>query len=373
VSTPRPPTRTEASPASDVTVAQACVMTVRGPVHPDLVGPTMMHEHLFIDARERWSAQDSDVPGAGELPFEARHVGLARWSSHVLRDNLALVADHDYETVRGEVAAFRAAAGPRAVLVELTTTGIHPDPTHLRRLADELDVHIVSGAGFYVCSTHPSWVEDATVDELTAFISAEVTTGRGGTDVRAGIIGEIGTSEELRPCEERVLTAAAVVSATSGLALNIHCHPGSRATTHRILDVVADAGADLTRCYLSHLDEIEDLGYLLSVAERGCVVGIDSFGQEGYFAPNWPARTDMAKATTLSELLRAGFTDQVVVAQDVCKKQHLSIYGGLGYTHVLTRVLPRMRSLGMFDAAQQEAVLVTNPRRLLTHAPNQIA
>lgn len=346
------------------------VMTVLGPIEPDALGPTMMHEHVFLDVRDRWSAQDSPLADAGVRRFDASLNARARWSSHVVRDNLALDPVADYDVLRQEVATFAAAGGPGACLVDLTSGGIGTDVTRLRELAAEVGVTIVTGAGFYVCSTHPAWVETATVDELADHILGEVEHGRDGTDVRAGIIGEIGTSEALQDCEERVLRAAAQVSRATGVAINVHCHPSGPEVTHRIIDVLESGGADLTRCYLSHLDEIGDVDYLRSVLDRGCVIGFDSFGQEGYFAPDWPARTDGAKALMLSGLAE-GYRDQLVVAQDVCKKQHLSAFGGLGYDHVLVRVLPRMRQLGLLDDDLEDRLLRGTPRRLLTRVPGE--
>lgn len=345
------------------------IMTVLGPIDPESLGPTMMHEHVFLDVRDRWNAEDSAVVDAGTRRFDASFNARARWSSHVLRDNLALDPLDDYAVLRDEVAAFAVAGGAGACLVDLTSGGIGTDVLRLREIAAETGLNVVTGAGFYVCSAHPSWVESASVDRLAEHIRTEVESGRDGTDVRAGIIGEIGTSEVLRPCEERVLLAAAQVSRQTGVAVNVHCHPSGRDVTHRIIDLLESGGADPARCYLSHLDEIADADYLRSVLDRGCVVGFDSFGQEGYFAPGWPARTDADKSRMLSTLAAAGFQDQLVVAQDVCKKQHLSTFGGLGYDHVLVRVLPRMRELGLVDGDLEERLLRTTPRRLLTRVP----
>lgn len=347
---------------------EGTIMTVAGPIRPEDLGPTMMHEHIFMDASGRWREGDSDVPDAGNRPFEAAFNARARWASHVLRDNLVLDSTRDYEIMAAEVRTFVDLAGPGGCLVDLTSGGIHPDPARLRTLAEETGVQAVTGAGFYVCSTHPEWVETASVDELATFILHEVEVGRCDTDVRPGIIGEIGTSEVLQACEERVLVAAAHAAIASGLTLNIHCHPGTFEVTHRIIDIVERAGADLSRCYLSHLDEITDEDYVRSVLDRGCVVGFDSFGQEGYFGPGWSARADLDKARTLSRLATAGYSGQLVVAQDVCKKQHLEAFGGLGYGHILQRVVPRMLELGLLDANLVHRILVENPRRLLSRA-----
>lgn len=341
-------------------------MTVRGPVAPEALGPTMMHEHVFLDVRDRWRPGDSTLTDAGTRPFEARFAGASRWSSHTVRDNLALDPVADLDMVREEVAIFRDATSGAGCLVELTPEGIGAAPQHLRRLAEHLDMAIVSGAGFYVEAHHPSWVARAEQDQLTEHIVAEVEVGRAGTSVRAGIIGEIGTSEALHPEETRVLRAASRAARRTGVAVNVHCHPGPREVTHRILDIIESEGLDLSRVYLSHLDEIADHDYLASVADRGVTIGFDSFGQEGYFSPRWRALSDMEKGAMLMWLAGRGHGEQLVVGQDVCKKQHLARFGGMGYDHVVSRVAPRLREHEGMTVELERQVLVGTPRRLLT-------
>lgn len=324
-----------------------------------------MHEHVFIDARSRWREGDSDLPAAATRPFESWMNGLARWSSHVVRDNLAIDPADDFELAVAEVAAYARAAGPSACLVDLTTVGISPAPEALAEVSLRTGVHLVAGTGFYVHSTHPAWVCEAGVDELTSYLVTEVDEGIRGTGIRAGVIGELGTSEQIEPCERRVLQAAAAASEATGCSVNVHCHPAERSVTHDILDALLGAGLPPSRVYLSHLDEIDDIDYVISVLERGVVVGFDSFGQEGYFGPTWAARTDQAKSESLMACLAAGHGDQLVLSQDVCKKQHLGQRGGLGYDHVTLRVVPRLREHYSMSDQDLHRILVGTPRRLL--------
>jgi phosphotriesterase-related protein len=248
----------------------------------------------------------------------------------------------------------------------MTNVGIDPDPVALARLSEETGVHVVAGCSFYVHATHPDWVEDLSVDEIAAAISKDVNEGFGDTGIRPGVIGEVGTSAELQPCEERILRASAQVAIDSGLAINVHCEPPELPVVHQILDVLESEGHDLTRTYLSHLDEKGDLGYHLSVLDRGVVVGFDSFGQEGWFSPTWRARTDLEKAQTTVDLIGRGHLDQLVLAQDVCKKQHLRRFGGMGYDHVVSRVVPRMQETQGITDDQVAAMLSHTPRRILS-------
>ncbi len=343
----------------------AHAMTVRGPVDPATLGPTLTHEHLFLDARSRWDPSDLPDPALGEQPFRPELGAWSRWSWRAFRDSMHQSPDTDYELVRDEVAAFVRAGG--GCLVELTNGGIHPAPLAMRRLAEELDLHVVAGAGWYVQSMHPSWVADADVGELTERLLADVERGLADTDVRPGIIGELGTSEELHPDEERVLRAGARVARRTGLPINIHCHPPQLRVVQQILDVLEDEGHDLRRTSLSHLDEIADLDYHEAVLRRGAITGFDSFGHDGgYFSPGWRARSDHEKMATLAALVERGWEDQLVLSQDMHRKHFLARFGGFGYDHVLQRIVPRLRSQFGLDDAVVRKLLVATPRRLLT-------
>lgn len=344
----------------------SAIITVQGPRRPDEIGPVMAHEHVFMSATRFFDPSGLDDPGLGAEPFLPEVAGMARWDGHAFRDNLQLSAEADYDLVRAEVAVYAARAGRGACLVDMTNVGIEPDPLALARLSADTGVHIVAGCGFYVHATHPAWVETATVEQIAEAISSDVTTGIGDTDVRPGIIGEVGTSIELQPCEERILRASAQVAVDTGLAVNVHCEPPELPVVHQILDVLESEGHDLRRTYLSHLDEKGDLDYHLSVLDRGVVVGFDSFGQEGYFSPTWQARTDLEKAQTAVDLIARGHLDQLVLAQDVCKKQHLRRFGGMGYDHVVTRVIPRMQDTHGITDDQVAAMLRHTPRRILS-------
>jgi len=339
------------------------VMTVRGPVAPGELGPTLTHEHIFWDARAGWSPGELADQELGARPFEPRFGGLARWNGSAFRDDLHQSPETEYEMVAEEVGAFVQAGG--SCIVEMSNVGLGPSPAGLRRLSESLGVHIVEGCGFYVHATHPEWLENASVEEIEAFLLGEIENGMAGSGIRPGIIGEIGTSETLYPCEQRVLRATARAARSTGTPVNVHAHPPELAVLMEILDLLESEGHDLRRTSISHLDEIPDLAYHVKALERGVITGFDSFGQDGYFTPTWKSRSDLAKMTTMVRLIDLGFEDQLVMSQDMGKKHYLLRFGGMGYDHVMRRIVPRLKeSFGVSDSVIQK-LLVDNPRRLL--------
>ena len=273
------------------------------------------------------------------------------------------MAGQDYDLIVSEVGFFTAAGG--SCLVELSNEGLVPAPERLRDLSTAAGVHVVAGCGFYVHALHPDWVHPASVDQLTERLLHQLGEGIDDTGVRPGIIGEIGTSETLFDCERSILRAAARAGAATGTAVNVHCHPPELEVVIEIVDLLTGEGLDPTRIYLSHLDEIVNLDYHTALLDRGVVIGFDSFGQDGYFSPSWKSLSDLEKMTTTARLIDAGFGDQLVLAQDIGKKHYLRAFGGMGYDHVLSRVVPRMQEMFAVTDEAVEAMLIGTPRRLL--------
>ena len=341
-------------------------MTVRGEIDVNLLGPTLMHEHLFVDATMFWESEDG-LPDGATRPMDPKLAGIARWNPSVVLDNLRIDPKDDYALIVGEIAELVAGSGPGTCLVDLSTTPVGPYPEALHRLSVETGAHIVFGTGVYVDAVHPDWVRSASVTQLEDHLEREITEGVAGTTIRAGIIGEIGTSAQTTPSEIQMLRAAAHVGQRTGVSVNIHCEPPELAVVHQILDILEGEGLDPTRTYLSHLDEIADLEYHREVLRRGVVVGFDSFGQDHYFSPTLKARSDLERGSTLMSLIEDGFVEQLVLAQDVSKKTHLKAFGGMGFDHVTQRVVPRLREHARMTEVQAHAMLVDTPRRLLAN------
>ena len=337
-------------------------MTVRGPVDPGVVGWTSMHDHVFWDSATWWAPDTFEAPELTTRPLEVRTSGLARWNALGIRDNLVM-DPADYDAQRSEVAEFAAAGG--TCLVDPTCEGLDPQPLLLRRMASELDLHIVAGAGIYVHDAHPPWVEDASVEDIEAFITTQVDVGLAGTDVRPGLIGEVGSSNPVTDRELRVLRAAARVGARTGTAVSVHMTaPGQHGG--QVVDCLIAEGLDPSRIVLCHMDEVLDLPYHLSLLERGVTVEMDTFGFEGYFARLWKTPSDAEKMQFLVDLVDRGFAGQIVLGHDVALKCQLKRFGGLGYDHIPRRIVPTLVDhLGVTRDAL-ENLLAGNPRRLLT-------
>jgi phosphotriesterase-related protein len=63
--------------------------------------------------------------------------------------------------------------------------------------------------------------------------------------------------------------------------------------------------------------------------------------------------------------LESGYIDQILLSQDVFVKSNLRAYGGWGYDHILTNVVPMLRRIGITDD-QIHTMMAKNPEKVLS-------
>jgi len=337
------------------------IQTVLGPIEPGDLGTTLGHEHALIDLRCLLEPPpDPDLEWLIAQPVDAGSRVALQERPYASRDNLLLDSEED---AARELQAFKDAGG--SALIDLTVDGIGPNAAALRRLSTRTGLHIVAGVGIYRALAHPAWIRAAGVQDIADHFIRRLQIGFDATDVRGGVLGEIGTSSPLQPDEIKVLHAAARAHRETGVSINVHPAIWHREGP-RILDILAADGVDLRRVALSHMDELLDYDYHCSLAVRGAWLSFDTFGSEFHFADE-DARepTDRERLLALLRLLQAGWAGQILLSQDVCTKLQLTRYGGKGYAHVLRSVVPALEASGVSPQTIHE-LLVDNPRHFLT-------
>lgn len=338
----------------------ARVMTVLGPVSVLDLGVTLPHEHVFLDLSCWWSHPNSkerecliDAP-VSEIDRE-----LLVADPYHTRDNLIL--DNE-ELAVAELGLFKQSGG--GSIIDLTTRTIGPYPAKLKDIALRTGLNIIAATGYYVKRAHGSHVGDSSAEQLAEVMIKELTEGIDDTGVRAGIIGEIGTSSPVHPDESKVLRAAALAHEQSGAAINVHMTIFER-EGNNVLDLLENSGVDPRFVALSHLDELPDQQYHTSLAKRGCFIEFDCFGSECRFDEhNLVEPTDVERTEALLRLLDLGYEKQLLISQDVCTKMQLRRYGGNGYDHIMKTIVPHLRQRGVPETTLR-TILVENPARLL--------
>jgi phosphotriesterase-related protein len=299
------------------------IMTVLGPIDADKLAITLPHEHLL-----------SNLYSVTGDP------------NHLLNDTKLAVV---------EALRYRDAGG--ATLVEVTSRGLGRNPQALKYIAEETDLYIVMGCGWYRESYFTEEVRIKSTMAIAEEMVLEITEGVADTGIRAGIIGEIGCDKNyISPAEERALRAAARAQVQTGLAITMHsarCRVGLDQ-----LDLLKEEGVDLNRVIISHCDTCPDPDYQEEVARRGAYVGLDTI--RGLCEWETQQRIEWIKL-----LIDKGYLHQILLSHDVCMKSHLHAYGGHGYDFLLSEFVPRLSEAGLSNE-QVHVLFVENPRAALT-------
>jgi phosphotriesterase-related protein len=292
-----------------------------------------------------------------KVPVSSAIFGELRMDPFFNLDNCQLA---DINTAIEEVRQFADLGGQ--TVVDTTCRGIGRNPTALQSISKSTGLHIVMGTGFYLEPAHPSEVREMSVSSVADLITADVLEGVDG--VRAGIIGEIGVSAGFTREEEKVLRGAAWAQRQTGVPLSIHL-PGWERHGHRVLDTIADEGANLRRVILDHMNpSIDDPEYQKSLADRGAYLEYDMIGMDYYYADQHAqSPCDEENARAIRNMIDSGYLKHLLLSQDVFLKMMLTKHGGFGYGYLLRHFVPRLRRHGVTEE-QISTMLISNPSRV---------
>ncbi|MAG35922.1 MAG: hypothetical protein CL878_06730 [Dehalococcoidia bacterium] len=305
------------------------IQTVTGPIAPETLGITLMHEHTLCDLWE----------SGGRIAYTG------------ILDDEELQAE--------ELVRYREAGG--STVVDVTTGGAGRNPAGLRRLAEATRLHLIMGAGWYRERVFPREIYELSTNQLADQIVREFADGAEGTGVKPGIIGEIGTERfHITPAEERVFRAGARAQRATGAAITTHTtHFGDLALEQ--IALLREEGVPADRIIIGYVGERRDIRLERAIAETGVYVQIDHVG--------WPSsagtQPEEQRARTVVALASAGHLDQLLISMDICRTTLLHWHGGNGYDHLLSTFVPMLQEEGLTEADIQ-TILVENPRRALT-------
>jgi phosphotriesterase-related protein len=312
------------------------IQTVLGPVSPNDLGVTLMHEHLLIG----WPGWDTD---AAAPAFQRQ-------------DTLKLCIDRMHELK---------ALGLRTFL-DPCPLDLGRDVEFMAEVAQAARVNLICATGLYKEDQGaPPYFKfraqfaDATGEMTESFVK-EITEGIGSTGIKAGIIKVATQAHRISPYEEMVLRAAARAAKATGARITTHTDEGTMGREQ--LDIFASEGIDVRHVIVGHSCGSADLRYHVDMLDRGCYLGFDRFGLE-------ILQPDRLRKAALIGLLGIGFEKQIVLSHDTVwcwRGRPLPIPAealpNWKPTHVFTNIVPALRDAGV-PQAKIDTMLIDNPRR----------
>jgi len=337
-------------------------MSVKGEVLENKMGITLTHEHLLIDIRN-WTIPLPEETSIGHLVSQKvslENRGEIVYMPNYFKDNLVL---DDINIAIEESKSFKSLGGK--TIVDLTLDCIGRDPEALYKISDETGLNIIMGTGKYILSAWSEEDKNKSENDLINEIINEFENGAGDMAIRPGVIGEIGVSDIKDPNEIKSLRASSIAQRELDCALFVHC-PIWEKVNHEILNILEDAGANISRVVMSHLDPTcDDVDFHESIAKRGAYIGYESFGTENkalYGEKFLPS--DGQRIIALVDMIKRGYIKQMLISQDIAYKIKLIKWGGWGYSHILKHIVPRLKQEGITQE-QIETLIIKNPRDLI--------
>ena len=307
------------------------IETVLGPISTDELGVTSSHEHIFIDMRGCVEITGNE-PSCfyDKIRMDNRAEVLS--DPYAILDNALL--DGVDEAVR-EMEYFKAWGGK--TVIDCTLDEIGRDPLALKEVSLRSGVQIVVGCGHYYKKAHFASVHASSVEDLANELRKDILEGIGDTGVKAGLIGEIGTSAVVDEDEKKVLRAAGIVGAETGKAVHIHTDLYTE-NGFEIVDILTREGMRPQKICIDHIDVWLRPDYIRALLDVGVFVEFDNFGKEFFVSKTRRFAYDLERIALLKTLIDEGYQKQLLVCNDICLKTMWKRYGGAGYAHILRGV-----------------------------------
>lgn len=237
-------------------------------------------------------------------------------------------------------------------VIDVTVRGMKRNPDYVKRVAEASGMNILQSTGWYQDKFLPDYIETKTVKELADMMVKDIRDGLDDTDVKASLIGEIGTSKnEMTSRERKVFEAAVLAHKETGVPITTHTTLGTFGKEQVAFFKSKDM--DLSRVVIGHVDLTGDVDYVLDLLKEGVFVEFDTVGKENYMP-------DMTRVEMLKRIEKEGYTDKVFLSMDITRRSHLEAKGGMGYAYLLDSFVPLMKENGISDRFI-EKMLKDNP------------
>lgn len=340
------------------------VLTVRGPVDPSEIGQTLMHEHIFIDFQsprpraQRFSSPEEEA--AFNQPISMSNLNRLRYGRGVAGSSFL----GDFDEMRDEVMEFKKAGG--GAIVDVSSIGLGRDPQGLFRMSNETGLAVIMGASWYIKQYHPLDMDTRTVEQLADSIVRDVTVGVQGTNIRSGVIGEIGIDGgPLTPNELKVIRASARAARITGAPMTFHAGGVNEERLTTIATALAE-GVKPDQIIMGHSGALTpNMPLVKRILATGVYFQIDWLGVITGPAGIMGNRSDHTIAQAIVEIIKLGYEDRILLSHDICTKYQLKKYGGTGFAYINEYFLPDLRRLGVSEEIIHK-IMVDNPRRALT-------
>jgi phosphotriesterase-related protein len=314
----------------------AKINTVTGPVSPGELGPTLMHEHMFV----QYGGPSAEYCRPGRPRDEA----VADCMEYISQ-----IKSHGVQS-----------------LVDPTTVDLGRNAPLLAELAAKTGFNIICCTGIYSTATYVRLRErlGGSTEAVADLFVRELTEGIGDTGVKAGFIKVVSSAPVIRPDEHELLLAAAHASVATGAPIITHTDGVLGDEQQRIF---AGAGVPAHCIIIGHSCTSTSFAYHHGILQGGSYLGFDQIGMETVLP-------DEVRVDSMLKLIHAGWASRIMISHDSVWHWVGGPRMGTGQhknwkpTNFFERIVPMLYYGGATDEHIQ-TMLRDNPRRFFAGEP----
>lgn len=300
--------------------------SVTGDIDSSAVRGTMIHEHIVFDLSK--SRGDSVSSLGGEDTIDAIETEFKKLQEYGINS-----------------------------IVEQTNIGMGRNPILLRKISQNTGMYIIEGTGYYKEGFYPEEISKMSEGEIADKLTGEILNGIEGTEVKAGLYGEIGSSHKaLKPVEEKVFNAVILSHKETGAPVSTHCELGTMGLEQ--MKIFDRHGVSPDKVSFGHQDLNTDIFSQLELLKWGAYIQYDTTGKVNY-------RPDEERIDFLLRLLDKGYEDKIMLSCDITRKTYLKAFGGQGYVSLYESFIAKLLKHNV-NQYIIDKMLINNPRKFLS-------
>lgn len=265
-----------------------------------------------------------------------------------------------------ELQMYRKAGGNTLVDANPLATG--RDALALKSASEVSGVQIIACTGYHIPIFYAEdhWIWNTPEERLEALFVSELTEGMflGGcygwpsyqTDIRAGLVKAMLTSEGISGRIKVLLRAAGRAAARTGASLMLHTEYGKGAL--EAVQLLKEQGMEEKKILVCHVDrQVEDLSIHEEIAASGVFMEYDTITLFEF-------HDNDSEIRMLRHMIDKGFLNQILISTDPTADRLKNYEGECGMDYILKTFVPELRKQGFTD---QEILQITkeNPKRAL--------
>jgi phosphotriesterase-related protein len=327
----------------------ATVQTIRGPIDTAALGRVLVHEHVFLMNMEYTQNYRPDF-----------------------------FADETITRAAARLNAVKAAGID--TIIDLTVLGLGRHIPNLAKVAAQTELNIIISTGLYTFDEvpgpfafyGPGLLCDVPEEPMVAHFVKDIVEGTAGTGIKAGELKCAIDTPGLTKGVERAMRAVAKAHLITGAPITVHTAPQTESGLV-VQRVLAEEGVHLEDVLIGHCGDTSDVDYLMKLADKGSILGMDRFGI------NFTISTEQ-RVKTIVDMVKRGYDDHLTLSHDcACWSDYFPSVDAYNaampehhYLHIHQQILPALLDAGVTQG-QIDKMFIDNPRRHFEAAAHRFA